>query len=457
VGAALVEAIATFEIRDAATILHGAGSAGIPHERAAALFADGLLAALGQVPGAECLRELLIVERAAERVPEIERGISAAHGSARVHVYIESAELRPRTTPAGDAPERAVPEHLRVGITRAGTQLKVTVIGHGAYDCVADADYPAELSQTLVGNLDRQVITETDGAKRATALASIGEQLYRAFLKSPALDLQDLLDGPQARYIVLRLDRATAFLPWEALYVKDAFLSRTRVLARQLEAEAPGRQAPLPALEAGVKILVVADPKDDLPAANGEGRAVVDALRRLPGVEVDELIGDVTYGDLSQQLDTTNYDILHYAGHAHIDPLRRGSGLVLKDATLIADDLSTRRFLPQLIFANACNSAQSGDGRIDSFSGAQATRDLVGAALRAGVRTFIGSAWAVDDPVAATFAARFYEAVVTPDENGRRTAVGEAVRLAREAVVATHGPEAHGWAGYALYGSHGLP
>jgi CHAT domain-containing protein len=460
VGAALVEALATFGIRDAATILHGAGSAGIPHERAAELFADGLLAALGQVPDADYFRELLIVEREAKAVPDIERGIAAAHGSARVHVYIESTELRPRTTSAGDAPPRTVPEHLRVGITRAGTQLKVTVIGHGAYDCVADTDYPAELSQTLVDNLQAQVITEPDGGKRATALESLGEQLYRAFLKSPALDLQNLLEGPQAQYVVLRLDRATAFLPWETLYLQDAFLSRTRVLARQLEAQAPGRQAPLPALEEGMKALVVGDPKDDLPAAKNEARAVVDALKQLPGVDVDELIGDVSYLDLSQQLDTTNYDILHYAGHARSD--RRGSGLVLKDAaspndaTLTAEDLSTRRFLPQLIFANACNSAQAGDG-IDSFRGAQATRDLVGGALRAGVRTFIGSAWAVDDDVAATFAAQFYKAVITPDENGRRAPVGEAIRLAREAVVAQHGPEAHGWAGYALYGSPWLP
>lgn len=456
VGSALVEAVATFGIRDAATILHGAGSAGTPHERAATLFAEGLLTGLSQVPGGDCFRELLIVERASEHVPEIERGIAAARGTAGVHVYVESEKLEARTAPTGDEAPRRVPEHLRIGITRAATELKVTVIGHGAYDCAAGAEYPVELAERLTANLQKQVLVEFDPTRRATALESIGAQLYNAFVGWTPFGLARLLEAPEAEHIVLRLDRATAALPWEILYTDDTFLSRTRVLARQLEAEAPGRQAPLREPGRTVKVLVVGDPKGDLPGARAEAVSVAARLRDLGDVEVEELIENVTYDRVSRELDTTNYDILHYAGHAHYDQVRRASGLVLDDATLTAEDLSTRRFFPQLIFANACNSAETGDAR-DSYSGAQATRDLVGGTLRAGVRTFIGSSWVVEDNVAATFAGSFYETVVGLDEDGRRMPVGEAVRRAREAVVATHGLEAHGWAGYALYGSPWLP
>jgi CHAT domain-containing protein len=457
VGAALVEALATFGIRDAATILHGAGSAGTPPEQAATLFTEGLLTALPQVRGADCFRELLIVEKAEERVGEIERGIRVARGGAGVHLYVESGTLEQRTAPVGEEPSRAVPEHLRIGITRAGTELRVTIIGHGAYDCAAGADYPAALSQRLTENLSAEVLTQSDAGKRATALESIGAQLYNAFLGWTPFELMRLLQAPQARYVVFRLDRATAALPWETLFAEEGFISRDRLLARQLEAEAPGRQAPLREPGRTVNVLVVGDPKGDLPGAREEAASVAEALRQLPHVAVRELINDVTYESVSRELDTTNYDVLHYAGHAHYDGLRKSSGLELKDATLTAEDLSTRRYFPQLIFANACNSAQMPDGRADFYSGAQATRDLVGGMLRAGVRTFIGSSWAVDDDVAATFAKSFYTTLVGRDENDRRAAVGDAVRLAREAVVADHGPGAHGWAGYALYGSPWLP
>ena len=201
-------------------------------------------------------------------------------------------------------------------------------------------------------------------------------------------------------------------------------------------------------------MLVIGNPTKDLPGAEREAKAVAAMLEEA-GAYVTALIGDDTraeigYGEVSGVLDTKSFDVVHYAGHAKFDPLREGaSGLVLVDRTLTADDLATRRNLPGLFVANACNSAQTGEGRPNPFEGALETLNLVSGLLSAGVRGFVGSAWKVDDEAATTFATAFYEAI--RGTNGSLP-LGEAVRLGREAIVAEHGEGQPSWAAYALYG-----
>ena len=114
-GTALVEAVAALGIRDAATVVHGGGTAAVDSERATRLLMDGLLQALEDVPGAACLRELTLVELDEAKLPAIERGVAAARGSPRVHVYQDVVTLQPRVVDRagilGAAPD-TVPDHL---------------------------------------------------------------------------------------------------------------------------------------------------------------------------------------------------------------------------------------------------------------------------------------------------------------------------------------------------------
>ncbi len=137
------------------------------------------------------------------------------------------------------------------------------------------------------------------------------------------------------------------------------------------------------------------------------------------------------------------------------DPEGHGrGGLVLADQILTPEDLSTRRDLPGLVFANACQSAETGV-REDPFGGGEHTVDLVTGLLRAGVRGFVGSMWRVDDEAARTFAESFYSNLVSPHQQDprRRTPLGAAVVRARQAVIDRHGEDEPAWASYALYGS----
>ena len=196
-----------------------------------------------------------------------------------------------------------------------------------------------------------------------------------------------------------------------------------------------------------LKVLVIGDPAGDLPGARSEAEAVVERLRALPHADVTPLLGPADLDRVLAALNGDDYDVVHYAGHGNFDSLSNAGGLKLAGGQLLtAADLSTRRCIPRLFFANACHAASVGE---DIFSGAEPTLDLVRGLLRAGVRHLIGSQWAVDDAAARTFALAFYDAVA----GGTGQAVGEAVRRGREAVVAAHGAGEPAWAAYALYGN----
>lgn len=460
-GMAIVEAMATFALRDAATILHGAGNIGLDAERAAALLVSGVLTGLQAIPGAGCFRELAIYELDEARLPAIQRGAEAALATSTpgLRVYLEGVDTAARRpvqpAPALPAPER--PDQLRIYITRNGPDVKVGFLGEEAYDLASGRQYPDKIAKDLSGRIKADVIDEPDLGKRGEALRSIGEQLYNSFLGWTQFGLAERIEAGRDGYVVLRLDDETVDLPWELLCLDGEYLTRTHVFARQLEINSQGRQAAVTVPHERLQVLVIGDPTSDLDGARREAEAVAQKLEQHAGADVTALIGDVTYAAVSRELDTTSFDVVHYAGHARFDPMRESaSGFALADSTLTADDLATRRYLPRLFLANACNSAQTGDSLPpDPFAGALETLNVVTGLLSAGVQAFVGSAWKVDDEAATTFASAFYDALLA-DGRGA-TPIGEAVRCGRRAIVDEHGEGEPAWAGYALYGNPWKP
>jgi hypothetical protein len=461
-GAALVEAAAAFGIRDAATVVHGAGTTEVEAETATRLFMDGILEARASVPGADCFLELTIVERLRTRLAAIQRGLAEARGPSRVHVYLDVLKLpsvhAPEPADAEDEAVDVVPPHLRIGITRAGNSLKVTVIGHGGFDIAGECPYPAVEATRVFRNLKDEVMLVDKPRRRSKAFAAIGHQLAEQFLGAPELALPSLieqLNNWKRKYLILRLDRWTVDLPWEIALLGGEFLSRTHFMSRQLEINSPGRPAPIAPIGQTINVLVIGDPTGDLPAARNEAEAVFKRLRGLPHITAKSLIGGVSYADVSRELDTTRYDIMHYAGHARFDAeWHDRGGFELADQTLTAEDLSSRRYLPRVVFANACQSAQTGP-EANPFAGGTQTIDLVTGLLRSGVRGFVGSMWNIDDDAAKTFADAFYDGLLPPsgDDRPRGSPIGMAVAKARAAVIKQHGDGQPAWAGYALYGS----
>jgi CHAT domain-containing protein len=456
-GAAIVDAADLIDVRDVATVLHGAGGLDVDPGVAANRIVTGVLDGLTRTGGTH-LRELAIVERDGTKVAAILRGVRSAVCSAGIHVYVEEDEVAPRRHAEIRPPEAGgIPAHLRLGITRSGSRLKVTTAGSGAFSCVAEAEFPAEAAQDILNGLDAEVLAESDDHKRRLALESIGARLHNIFIeKARELNVGQQIENAPGGLLVLGLDKETIDLPWELLYAGEEFLATTHSLGRHVELPFVGRQSAHSQPHETMRVLVVGDPTGELPAAREEAAQIAEMLRRHPRAEVTELIFNgarINLESVSRELDTKDFDVFHFAGHGDYDPLRENeSGLQLGDRVLTADDLATRRWMPRLVVANACHSARTGPAAGNPFAGASRSRDMVQQMLGAGTRAFLGAMWAIPDQSAAQFSTAFYSALLD-DTSATPPTIGEAVRRARCALRSSLGPGDPTWAAYALYGS----
>ena len=452
-GSAIVDALETIGAGDVATVIHGAGGMGVSATEATRHLLSGLYAAIDRLSAGTDVRTITLVEFDDARLPELRRAVEATPVPERLSVYVDPEPLRlPAASGAERTAQAAVPPHLRLGITRPGNRLKVTVISENAYDVAAHSDYPLDAAVQIQDAVEREIVRGTSARARERAMRAIGERLYREFLGWVEFDLAGSIRASRKTCVVLRLDEATADLPWELLTFARRFLCHGTALARQREITGgSGRPAAYVPAHERLRALVVGDPLGDLPGARQEA-AEVAAVLRAAGAEVREHVGALGRDEFAEQIEDSDPDVLHYAGHARFDSLSQASGgLMLSDGVVTANDLMALRRLPRVVFANACNSGQSGsliDQRI--ADGSAATHDFAGGLLQGGARSFVGSQWPVDDHAALTFARAFHAELASAREPA--TNVGDAIRAARQAVITAHGRGQSAWAGYVHYG-----
>jgi len=199
--------------------------------------------------------------------------------------------------------------------------------------------------------------------------------------------------------------------------------------------------------EQTLRMLIVADPQGDLPAAAREGQTIQEDLTG----EAERLRVDLRHrvSTSSVQAALPQYNVLHYAGHADYDLQEPAqSGWRLADGKLTAQDvlqLGAAATVPALVFCNACQSGQTQAWTL-SQEAEQAIYGLANAFLLAGAQHYIGSFWEIPDQPSSTFAIAFYRALA------QGIGVGEALRRARQALAERYGEESVVWASYVLYG-----
>ena len=449
-GAAIADAMAVIGAPDAATVVHGAGTVGVAPGLALRRLLKGFVAARDLVEDDAEITRLTLVEFEPDRIQPLRGVLRDVAKAPRVSLERETQQLGRAARTEVDV--EVTRKHLRVAVTRSAQELKVTRITDEAYDAADRHDYPTDKVVRLLEFLEEKVLGQRGRPECASAMKTLGRQLYREFFAWPQFGLRKDLRASRNGYLVLRLDESTVDLPWELLLFGDQFLARSHALSRQREINAPGHAAAYVDAHKQLRVLVIGNPTSKLPRGNlagaeEEARHVTKALRAR-GAAVTELIGEATHAEVLEVLHRENPDVLHFAGHARFDSVNQATGgLLLSDGLLTAATLAAQPHLPRLVFANACGSAQTGDPTAArAETAASATRDLAGGILRAGARAFIGSQWPVTDDAARTFAEAFYEHV-------QGETIGSATRRAREKTISAHGLAEPTWAGYSLYGA----
>jgi CHAT domain-containing protein len=340
---------------------------------------------------------------------------------------------------------------FELNLSREGERIRV---------CASEQQKPTlkqyedrDVSFAKVDRLCDEILSVLNRANRRGDMAD--SLIYD--LKKAGQDLFDELLTPKAKRLIrstslktlsLHIDDQLVHIPWELLFDGGQFLCRRFSVGRTVSTKEhiPGCRDRT--VGESMKMLIVADPGENLTAAYREGIKVRDKLIGLEGrIKVNLVSSMVDKKYIRRNI--RDYDILHYSGHADYhrdDPSRSGWRMAdgiwnVKDIRSIAGETT----FPFLIFANACHSGRSSGRHIDSGYEKEIF-DLANSFLHCGVTHYIGTFSEVLDSPSSTFAVEFYKAI------SRDASVGEAVRIARERIVEHFGEKNIIWASYMLYG-----
>lgn len=251
--------------------------------------------------------------------------------------------------------------------------------------------------------------------------------------------------------IVWVVDKDTAGFPWELLLDNSKSpqpLCINAGMVRQLAT--PDSRVNIEPVSEN-EALVIGDPNlngflPQLPGALKEANEVVSMLVEK-GYKVNSQLSK-TYDTIVPALVTSNYKIIHMAGHGVFsDDAKRPSGMVVgKDVYLTAGEIQQMSTSPELVFVNCCFLGKTSGIAEDFFQSRFKLASNIGIQLiNNGVKAVVVAGWAVDDAAALAFAKKFYELML-----GGET-FGEAVRKAREYIYANYGNK-NTWGAYHAYG-----
>lgn len=273
--------------------------------------------------------------------------------------------------------------------------------------------------------LRRALRRVVERAGDADVLATHGRLLFDLLLPAP---VKETLRAAPGGLLTVAAGGEAGDVPWPLLHDGQDFLG-TRWALGEVAARADARP-PAPPVDRD-RLLVIADPAGDLPAARFEGEALLrEWTEGAGGLACDLRLGALRVGDFLRIFRTFRF--VHFAGHAVAGDADGPAGWQFADGRLGVAELAALGggAGPAMIFANACGSAGPAG-------------PIAEALLAGGVRHFVGTLVDLPDLPGADFARHVYRSLA------EGLPVGEALRRAR----ATARRDGAGvWAAYRLYG-----
>ncbi len=280
----------------------------------------------------------------------------------------------------------------------------------------------------------------------ADNLSRTGQLIWESMFSR---SVKDGLAAAEFKDLVLLLDEELVNIPWELAFDRKEFLCLRFNLGRLVKVKEKPISPQYRSLSSPLKMLILANPTNDLEAAYYEGLYIKNKFKGKEDI--------INIDFKSTQIDTIyvkkylrDYDLVHFAGHCEYDKFEaHNSGWVLNNGRFTSNDIHSmaeNSLLPSLVFSNGCQSAQICDGLIESDYEQQAY-NLASAFLFSGVRHYIGAIRKIEDSVSVIFAWEFYSQLI------RGNSVGESIRKSRIKLIEQFGKNSIFWAGYILYGS----
>ncbi|MCB1175961.1 MAG: CHAT domain-containing protein [Leptospiraceae bacterium] len=274
-------------------------------------------------------------------------------------------------------------------------------------------------------------------------LKSLGETFFDQFFPSV---IADKLRQTKELFLHFHIDEGLKDIPWELLYDGNSFLADKFCIGKTVK----GRVKKEGSEEnKKIKMLIIADPTEDLEWAQREGEELFRTLHEEVPPNLLELhfVAGRQITKLKLLSLIKGKHIIHYAGHLYFseEPLENGwllsGGKVLK-----AREISNSGFSTSLVFSNSCQSSKSTENEIASSS---IMSNFAGSFLMSGIQCFVGTNWEVEDNKnTLDFTVRFYLSLFN------HKTVGESLYFAREYARRNYEVWDLTWANYTL---HGIP
>ncbi len=328
------------------------------------------------------------------------------------------------------------------------TSLQTTIIPPAG---TAVASYRKKLLQPgLIKQLSQGIDQHGNSTPGMAELAARGQTISSIMLGKDADEFLQKI-GQSGIHIVHNL--AASKIPFESMTTKSikgpAFQSG---MSRRLLIEKGNMQQLFadPPVSGAFRVLLVADPLNDLPGARKEAEELEKVLEPLPHIELMSLWNKhATIEAVMTAL--PDIDVIHYCGHAsYSGPGPNDSGIWLAGKQLLtAGMLSNLTRLPRIAIFNACQAGRLRgrdfeDEPIEVINEAAVFAEYF---LRSGVEAYIGTHWYVGDNAAKEFTGELYKQLAASET------LGESVRCARQLLYENNRRD---WANYVLYGEGGF-
>jgi serine/threonine protein kinase len=263
-------------------------------------------------------------------------------------------------------------------------------------------------------------------------------------------------------YLWLLHDPRLEVIPWELLDIEGLPLCRRFPMSRWSKLMKKEFYHSKLKMNEKIRILVIADPYEDLDNAYDECCRLKDEASKSPFFERLEVeIVDGTVDSLILRNKMRKCNILHFAGHGLIADNSgdlSGCGLFLKGSPdenpENCDILSGRslegfwdKHAPFLVFANACSSSKPSHAAWHKRKFSDAALGLAHSFLSAGAASYIGTIWDIpDDKVTKEFSLKFYKEFFSGNS------LGQSLLMARVSSVEKFGKNNLAWAQYIMFG-----
>ena len=239
-------------------------------------------------------------------------------------------KLRPYEEAVVSPIEQQAIERFQLEIEREGDRLKLS-----GYEQVSSTESPIRHYEEVTFSCDmietkcRQMVDTLNKANRKgiisreilMKLREIGQVLYDELF---SLNIKDKIRKTRADYLNLKIDDQLVHFPWELLNDGRQFLCQRFNMGRSVKT----RQNPIGVrtrlLARPLRVLILADPENDLKGAYVEGTLIRDEMDHNKDlINASLRSGNISLDYVRDKM--RNFDIVHFAGHAEYNSQNPGN------------------------------------------------------------------------------------------------------------------------------------